>query len=345
MITLEHSRLVFRFPDVHRHAVCRIEFQRTLRIPDDEKDYPLPPGLGGFPLRHLDDYTSRLPEEWQKRGGVVMPMHQSEAMWINFESRDSYRYRQSYPFAVKLAAGKVCAITGDTWVDHLNTDPQGYVVLPKQPWLDGYCIEKGVIRQFVAMPLGEGYTVEEQLTGAAEHGGIQIVAYPMKAERYEELIAPRASGQERFEGSSARFLCLSASSMGLAPGGRMKQDIYDDHYGMDAWDQEHASRCFVTITNSVQWLDITGEPPPTMPPTAKEYTEAGLPWFDYYGGDAKAISGAEKLKGIKSVAQFDTEKGDEPQENETFDVNRVIRLRGKNENLVREYTEGKSMDS
>ena len=339
MITLERSKLVFRFPDVHEQAVCAIEFQRTLRIPDDERDYPLPPGLGGFPLRHLDDYVSRLPEEWQDRGGVVMPMHQSEAMWINFES-DS-----EYPFAVKISTGKVCAITGDTWVNHLNTDPQDYVVLPEQPWLDGYCVEKGVIRQFVALPLGEGYTVEEQLTGAAEHGGIQIVGYPMKAERYEELIARRADGRLFFEASSASIRCMRAPSMGLAPGGRMKQDIYDDHYGMDVWDQEHASRCFVTITNSVQWLDIIGEPPPTMPPTAKEYTEAGLPWFDYYGGDAKAISGTEKFKGIKSVAQIDADAGGESNENETLDVNHVIRLRGRNGNQVREYTEGELMDS
>lgn len=343
MITLERSRLVFRFQDVHKHAVCGIELQRTLRIPDDETDYPLPPGLGGFPLRHLDDYASRLPEEWQKRGGVVMPMHQSEAMWINFESRNSYRYRHSYPFAVKIATGKVCAITGDTWVNGLSSDPQDYVVLPKQPWLDGYCIEKGVIRQFVAMPLGESYTVEEQLTGAAEHGGIQIVAYPMKAERYEELIAPRAMSRQRVRPLAMHACRISSASMGLAPGGRMKQDIYDDHYGLDAWDQEHASRCFVTITNSAQWLDITGEPPPTRPPTAKEYTEAGLPWFDYYGGDARAISGAEKFKGIKCVAQIDTEKGDEPKENETLDVNHVIRLRGRNGNQVREYLEGEMM--
>ena len=57
------------------------------------------------------------------------------------------------------------------WSLHLNRDPQDYMVLPEQPWLDGYCVEKGVIRQFVAMPLGEGYSGEEQITGAAEHGG------------------------------------------------------------------------------------------------------------------------------------------------------------------------------
>ena len=37
------------------------------------------------------------------------------------------------------------------------------------------------------MPLGAGYTAEEQLTGSAEYGGLQIIASPMKAERYAEL--------------------------------------------------------------------------------------------------------------------------------------------------------------
>ena len=62
MITLEGDRLVFRFPKVHEDAHCAVEFQRTLRIPDDGKDYPLPPGLGNFPLRHLDDFARRAPQ-------------------------------------------------------------------------------------------------------------------------------------------------------------------------------------------------------------------------------------------------------------------------------------------
>ena len=185
MITLENDRLIFRFPEVHKHAVCGIGLQRTLRIPDDGADYPLPPGFGRFPLRHLDDYAGRLPTDWLKRGGVIMPMHQAEALWISFDAGG--RGSGDYPFALKIATGKICAVTGDTWVDHLNTGPQDYVVIPEQPWLDGYCVGKGTIRQFVAMPLGDGYTAEEQLTGAADHGGIQIVAYPMKRERYEEI--------------------------------------------------------------------------------------------------------------------------------------------------------------
>ena len=58
-------------------------------------------------------------------------------------------------------------------------------MIPKQPWLDGFCVEKGIIRQFVAMPLGEGYTAEEQITGEAEHGGLQIEIFPMKREVFE----------------------------------------------------------------------------------------------------------------------------------------------------------------
>ena len=49
---------------------------------------------------------------------------------------------------------------------------------------------------------------------------------------------------------------MAKPDMGLAPGGRMKQEIYDDPYGLDAWDQRHYSRCFVTIANSIAWARI-----------------------------------------------------------------------------------------
>ena len=223
-------------------------------------------------------------------------MHQAEAMWINFDS--------VYPFAVKVAAGKICAVTGDTWADWLNRDPQDYAALPEQPWLDGFCVEEGVIRQFVAMPLGEGYTAEEQLTGAAVHGGIQLVAYPMKAERYEELQQEQPLMGHHFE------ICASPmASMGLAPGGRLKQEIFDDPYGLDAWDQRRGSRCFVSLLNSVQRMAVTGERPPTEPPTAQDYAGRGLPWFDYYGGEARAVAGSDKLKGLRSVVQQEEAAG------------------------------------
>ena len=305
MIVLENDRLEFTFPDVHTEARCTIALERTLRIPDDGRDYPLPPGLGRFPLRHLDDHAARLPESWRDRGGVIAPMHQAEALWIHFSS--------PYPFAVKVATGKICALTGDPWADRLNQDPQDYAVLPEQPWLDGYCVEEGTVRQFVAMPLGAGYTVEEQLTGAAVHGGLQLLAYPMKAERYEVLQAERASATVY---DLAPHVPESPgeqpAAMGLAPGGRMKQEVYDDPHGPDVWNQRHGSRCFVSLLNSTQWMAVTRERPPTEPLTARDYSAHGLPWFDYYGGDARALAGSEKLNQTASVAQRAKQTGQNP---------------------------------
>ncbi len=62
MIELIDDELLFRFPEVHEDAELWIEFQRTLRIPDDNREYPLPPGLGQFPLLHVDDYADQAPE-------------------------------------------------------------------------------------------------------------------------------------------------------------------------------------------------------------------------------------------------------------------------------------------
>ncbi|MQA65356.1 MAG: hypothetical protein GEU76_05580 [Alphaproteobacteria bacterium] len=322
MLTLEQNQLVFRFPEVHPDAVCSIEFQRTLRVPDDGKKYPLPPGLGRFPLRHIDDYATNVPDDWLKRGGVIMPMHQAEAMWIRFHS--------DYPCAVKVATGKVCAVSGDTWRGHLNRDPQDYVVTPTQPWLDGYCVEKGIIRQFVAMPLGQGYSVEEQLTGMGDVGGVQLLVYPMKRKAYET--------QRARQEALVQPLASKGMEMGIAPGGQMRQEIYDDPYGLEAWEQRRGIRCFVAVCNSPQWIGITGECPPTEPPTARKYTDMGLPWFDYYDGDSKAIEGAVKLGKISSVVATAKKKEakalPENDSCEPADV-RVIRRRRSDE--VREF--------
>ena len=329
MIELRRKKLAMSFPEVHAKATLSVDFQRTLRIPDDGRDYPLPPGLGSFPIRHVEDYAARLPELWKKHGGIMLPMYQSEALWLNLDS--------DYPFAVKVATGKINAITGEAWCDGIHRDPQDYMVTPEQPWLDGYCVEKGTIRQFVAMPLGGGYTVEEQITGEAEHGGLQIVVYPMKAEAYRDLYPPvrylRVCDDLEFPAD----MMVSTQpapryDMGLAPGGRMKQEIYDDRHSFDVWDTRASSRCFVHIANSLAWRAVTGEEPPTTPLTAREYEKTGLPWFDHYGGDQTALEGAAALAELKTVKEMGEEKGEHPlPENETVEDQLVINLGGESD--------------
>ncbi len=328
MIELRNDALVFSFPEVHAEARLSIGFQRTLRIPDDDKTYPLPPGLGRFLLRHVDDFAANVPAGWREHGGVMLPMYQSEAMWLCFNAHRRDGRGSAYPFAIKVAAGKINAVSGQPWNTGLHQQPQDYVVAPEQSWLDGFCVSKGVIRQFVAMPLGAGYSAEEQITGDAQHGGLQIEVYPMKADAFERRF-PRSSRwiRRRMPGVAC---CMHAmlADMALAPGGTMKQEIYNDPFDLSDWDLSHSSRCFVHLANSLVWESITGHKPPTTPPTAAQYTRAGLPWFDYYSETSTAVDGSPILSNLKSIFTRGKAKGDVPlPENEPVRVSNIVALR------------------
>ena len=231
-------------------------------------------------------------------------------MWLNFHN-DGPDWDLDFPVAIKIAAGKINAVTGEGWRAGLHRAPQDYVVSPEQPWLDGFAIEEGVIRQFVAMPLGDGYSVEEQLTGEAEWGGLQISVVPLKAKVWQ---AKRRAWEEarsrpqRLRMSSASMMesmsYSMAAPMGLAAGGRMRQVIYPDPFKIEDWDIAAADRVFVTLQHAKDWKAITGEAALNEPPTAKAYSDAGLPWFEYYGKDQAALPGGVKLGGVKSVANL-----------------------------------------
>jgi hypothetical protein len=108
---------------------------------------------------------------------------ENEAMWMKFEANG--------PFMVKAYVGGVNAVSGERiqsedatrakveqGLRDAPTRAQDYVVVPQQQWLDGVAVEPGVVRQFVAMPLGQGYTVEAQLTGGEVKGGLQLEITP-----------------------------------------------------------------------------------------------------------------------------------------------------------------------
>jgi hypothetical protein len=93
-VTVEHDALVL--------GTVRVTFQRTLRIPECGL-HDLPPGLGAFPIRRVEDYPDTVPAEWRERGGVMIPIYQREAMWMSFDSDE--------PAALQVGIGKVCAIS------------------------------------------------------------------------------------------------------------------------------------------------------------------------------------------------------------------------------------------
>ena len=280
-------------------SACSVTLHRTLRIPDDGEDYPLPPSLGTMPVYRADD------------GAYVVPMRRAEALWMSFDTV------WSRPHALKVGIGGVDALSGETFVpDRLSADPQDYVVLPDQPWLDGVNAGDGVVRQFVAVPLGEGLTVEAQLTGAEREGGLTLSAFAARHRRIAD--------EDRLWGVQAA--ACSCEAMGLGAGGRMRQEIYADDYGLNSWEPEPAATVRVELVDALAFETLTGIPVPGETTDARTYTAHGLPWFDLLQPTGADIRAAARLAGIRSVADLEGRE-EAPLPIPEAQVVRLLRLR------------------
>ncbi|GHD25329.1 hypothetical protein [Streptomyces galbus] len=306
-----------------------VRFVRTLRLPETGT-HPLPPGLGEFPVRRVTDYPGTAPADWLARGGVMLPVYLREAMWLSFAG-------STEPAALQVGVGKVCAVSGKPWSDRLSRRPQNYVVLPRQPWLDGINSGRGTVRQFVAVPLGLGATVEGQVTGEEVWGGVQLQTFPLNEARLAEWREAQRRLEEQRRRSASRFTGhggppvpgampapmaaaggppmaapgaapgaapRAAAAMGLGVGGSMRQEVYQDDRSLKDWAKEPAGRVFVHLVTPPEWRRITGEAPPPSPVDRAAYTRAGLPWFDYYDEDGQDLAPGDTLGTVKPVGDW-----------------------------------------
>ncbi|KAM0412767.1 hypothetical protein ACHAPD_007813 [Fusarium lateritium] len=186
-----------------------VSFMRTVRVPDSDKKYDLPPGLGRFPLFNVAPFSHSLPPSMVAKGGFFFPMYQMEAMWIHFHSEGQKR------FAIRPYVGGVNGLSGESSeggmasiLRRMNSEArkQDYIVLPEQLWLDGIAIAPGMVSQFVATEMApprsqesrnhrssrelealsspsphdtpSGASIEWQITGRDEVGGLQLQIVP-----------------------------------------------------------------------------------------------------------------------------------------------------------------------
>ena len=275
-----------------------LSFQRTLRIPDDGRRYPLPPGLGRFPLYRVRDFADRVPEGWDREHGYFIPMYQREAMWIDF---DGAHWK---PNAVKVGVGLVNAVSGTPWDLELHADPQDYLVVPAQPWLDGLKAGESMIRQFIAVPLGAGQTIEAQVRGSESDGALRLAVFEPRPGRFPDT--PPSDGLLLVrEQAPAMAMKADGAAMGLGAGGRMKQKVYPDSYGSDTWSGDAPQEAVIYIVNSEQFEAITGRQPPSTPVNAAAYTAYGFPWFDLYDETRPDLPASDALRGVKSPGELE----------------------------------------
>jgi hypothetical protein len=155
-------------------------------------------------------------------------MFQREAMFLCF-SRDGGSSNEVDDYAIKVFAGSVNAISGylgDQEGVERPQKQQDYVVAPRQGRLDGFYTAKGIVNQFVAMPLGFAYTAESQLRGTEFIGGIQLLIAPQykghghfSLEGHQRDCGPFVKPEIRTPDWLDRY--KTPRELGLAPGRRI----------------------------------------------------------------------------------------------------------------------------
>ncbi|KAL9605902.1 MAG: hypothetical protein Q9179_000923 [Wetmoreana sp. 5 TL-2023] len=262
------------------------------------------------------------------KGGLFLPMYQRGAMWIRLDSNGQ--------FAIKVIVGGVNVISGGPLVETSatqlrrlnlflrNESVQDYVVTPDQLWLDGIASTEGRVRQFVAMPIGAGYTVEAQLTGEDISGGLQFEVTPARAppktldsqHLIEELFirtltkvvhlthlsaSDTVAQLKKSESPAGGPNIPQAKELGIAAAGYIKQCILRDPNPADTW-QRDRTICFnVQILNSAVFRHVTSMDPPETPISAATYASERLPFFDIYNEISDIKGSFEEVKSIKEM--------------------------------------------
>ncbi len=340
---IETNELLQKFQQEYMDvAGLKINFQRTCRVPEGQVN-SLPAGLGSFPVFRVKDFKSGAPKDW-KEEGYFLPMYRQEAMWMNFR-----RGYTENPKALIIGAGNINAVSGKPFDPSLQKGGRGkkkkssleiklekeqnYLVVPPQPWIDGWKAEDGKVYQFVAAEMGSGETVEGQITGKEVAGGIQMIVYDPKdgqklvhATRPHEFLVGGSfesmyygdSGEKSF--GEALYCCdmaaapqkkymmsrgcvKSVRSMGLGRGGEIEQKIYPDPHGIEVWKEKPTAVEMIYLVSSEDFKQVTGHEAPPTPVTYQKYQQNGLPWFELHDNKYKDTKGSDLFAKLKPVGE------------------------------------------
>ncbi|KAJ6264982.1 hypothetical protein Dda_1136 [Drechslerella dactyloides] len=218
------------------HVVgLNVRFHRTLRLPEDDgRTHHLPPGLGTIPLYSVERYKELLPKDIVDKGGALLPLYNREAFWISFSIPkwllEYENYRENPSWAARIYLGGVNGISGEPMVPNMGTilkkqneiqKTQDYIVVPPQKWLDGIATAPGIVRQFVGVTRNSGYSVEQQVTGFDNVGGLQLELIPRSdygGDRYDTdyLTAYTGNSEEK-----RLDISKSADELGLEEGSKI----------------------------------------------------------------------------------------------------------------------------
>lgn len=283
MIEFQDHGMIFRFPHLADNAVAAVVFWRLLRSQDvgapREKLLPWAPGpvpLGVGPMRiePVDRHADMLPEPMLRRGGVLLPMWQSEALSIRFAC-----YAGSMPFAVTLEAGGVNLVSGAPARAGLHRDPQDYCAFPTLRGIDWVRTGPDTVRQPVPSPIDADLSAEDQLDRSAASGGIRISVTPPTREAFVA-----------WEKNPRHELLYDDELANIGAKGRSFSvcEMEADGRPLDDYDWARTLSTWVTMLDAVAWFHVAKRLPRRLPPMELTY-EYRQPWFDHYGTDLQYL--------------------------------------------------------
>lgn len=179
-------------------------------------------------------------------------------------------------YAIRPFLGGVNAISGETLVPDMRTVmrrlnniecKQDYVVTQSsgetQKWLDGAVNGRGVVRQFVALPLDSNESVEHQATGTNNVGGLQLEIIPQFEYLDSFHISLSDSGSETRHGKHSKnpedllpatsYPFTTPRELGIKPG----QPIYARWQKPRYFPSSQEERRFEEIESEISLRDRT----------------------------------------------------------------------------------------
>ena len=280
--------------------------------------YPLPPGLGRFPILRVEDFVDCMPQLWRDVGGVFIPMYQREALWISF-SAASWKPMQSPCRSVVSTPSRENPTTpgcirNRRIISCAQTSPGWMASTP------GLAQSASLSRCRLEQVTPLNHSWERRRLAAFK-------SQSLSPSQEDFLISHRLSTRGPVPMSRLQATDLT---MGLGAGGSIRQKIYRDPYGVETWEPQPQARICVHIVNSLQFERITGSKPPATPIDAKSYSESSLPWFDLYDETLDAVSPPSSLATAGTVAERDAELGTTCND-DSFEVpdSKILKLHGE----------------
>ncbi|KAJ7367690.1 hypothetical protein DFH08DRAFT_829132 [Mycena albidolilacea] len=180
-----------------------IQFHRTLRVSDSSEKNYFTPVIDQYPIIPSSSLEAFLPVGMHGKEGFIMPMFKKEALSVSFTNS------RNCGAAIRIFVGGVNTLSGSV-VNQASIDlpemGQDYIFLSpgSTTQVDGVVTGSRIVRQFVAMALGAGDTVEEQVAGTTG-GGLLFEITPQRppggnwllpggSERLDDLQTPQELG-------------------------------------------------------------------------------------------------------------------------------------------------------